>query len=74
MPKMDGIALLKNIKEIVPRLPVVLITGFPSSYPPQKALQEGADGYLAKPFRIERMDSLLRDLLYEKEQTSSQSS
>jgi CheY-like chemotaxis protein len=72
MPKMDGITLLKNIKEMVPQLPVVLITGFASSYPPQRALQEGADGYLAKPFRIEKMDELLRDLLYEKEQAPSQ--
>lgn len=72
MPKMDGITLLKNIKEMVSQLPVVLITGFSSTYPAQKALQEGADGYLAKPFRIEKMDELLRDLLYEKERASSQ--
>lgn len=71
MPQMDGITLLKSVKEIAPQLPVVLITGFPSSYPSQKALQEGADGYLAKPFRIEKMDELLRDLLYEKEPTQS---
>jgi two-component system sensor histidine kinase/response regulator len=69
MPKMDGITLLKSIKEKIPHLPVVLITGFSSSYPAQRALQEGADGYLAKPFRIEKMDELLRDLLYEKEYT-----
>jgi len=72
MPKMDGMTLLKNIKEMVSQLPVVLITGFSSSYPAQRALQEGADGYLAKPFRIEKMDELLRDLLYEKERTYSQ--
>ncbi len=72
MPKMDGITLLKNIKETVPQLPVVLITGFPSSCPAQRALQEGADGYLAKPFRIEKMDELLRDILHERENTSSQ--
>jgi DNA-binding NtrC family response regulator len=72
MPKMDGITLLKNIKEMVSQLPVVLITGFSSTYPAQRALQEGADGYLAKPFRIEKMDELLRDLLYEKERASSQ--
>jgi len=71
MPQMDGLALLKNIKQMVPRVPVVLITGFPSSYPSQRALQEGADGYLAKPFRIEKMDELLRDLLHEKERPSS---
>lgn len=72
MPKIDGITLLKNIKETVPQLPVVLITGFPSSYPAQRALQEGADGYLAKPFRIEKMDELLHDLLYERERASVQ--
>ncbi len=72
MPKMDGITLLKNIKEMVPQLPVVLITGFSSTYPAQRALQEGADGYLAKPFRIEKMDELLRDLLYEKEHAPPQ--
>jgi DNA-binding NtrC family response regulator len=72
MPKMDGITLLKNVKEMAPQLPVVLITGFPSTYPAQRALQEGADGYLAKPFRIEKMDELLRDLLFENEQASSQ--
>jgi DNA-binding NtrC family response regulator len=71
MPKIDGITLLKNIKEMVPQLPVVLITGFPSTYPAQRALQEGADGYLAKPFRIEKMDELLRDLLYQEECTPS---
>jgi two-component system response regulator PilR (NtrC family) len=71
MPKMDGMTLLRNIKKMVSQLPVVLITGFPSSYPPQKSLQEGADGYLAKPFRIEKLDELLRELLYEKEQARS---
>jgi two-component system nitrogen regulation response regulator GlnG len=74
MPKMDGMTLLKHIKEMFPQLPVVVITGFTSAYPPQRALQEGADGYLAKPFRIEKMDELLRDLLHEKERSSSQPS
>lgn len=64
MPKMDGLTLLANIKKMAPDLPVVMITGFPSACPAQKAMQEGADGYLAKPFRIERIDDLMRDLLY----------
>ncbi len=63
MPKMDGFTLLKNIKQMAPDLPVVMITGFPSACPVQKAMQEGADGYLAKPFRIERIDELMRELL-----------
>ena len=64
MPNMDGLTLLKNIKQTSPELPVVMITGFPSTCPVQKAMQEGADGYLAKPFRIEKIDELMRDLLH----------
>jgi DNA-binding NtrC family response regulator len=61
---MDGLTLLKNIKKTNPKLPVVMITGFTSACPVQKAMREGADGYLAKPFRIEKIDELMRDLLY----------
>jgi DNA-binding NtrC family response regulator len=68
MPNMDGLTLLKNIKQASPELPVVMITGFPSTCPVQKAMQEGADGYLAKPFRIEKIDQLMRDILYEEGQ------
>jgi two-component system response regulator PilR (NtrC family) len=64
MPKMNGLALLKNIKKTDSQTPVVMITGFPSTCPVQKAMQEGADGYLAKPFRIEKIDELMRELLY----------
>jgi DNA-binding NtrC family response regulator len=64
MPKMNGLSLLKSIKNADGEIPVVLITGFPSTCPVQKAMQEGADGYLAKPFRIEKIDELMRDLLY----------
>ncbi len=71
MPNMDGMALLKNIKQTSPELPVVIITGFPASYPTQKAMQEGADGYLAKPFRIEKIDELMRDLLSSQGETPS---
>lgn len=74
MPKMDGLALLKNIKEKDPELPVVMITGFPSICPVQKVMQEGADGYLAKPFRIEKIDQLMRDLLSTERETGSASS
>lgn len=64
MPKMNGLDLLKNIKKSDSQTPVVMITGFPSTCPVQKAMQEGADGYLAKPFRIEKIDELMRELLY----------
>lgn len=71
MPKMDGLALLRNIKQMDPELPVVMITAFSSACPVQKAMQEGADGYLAKPFRIEKIDELMRDLLQDESESRS---
>jgi len=64
MPEKSGIDLLHQIKESHPDLPVVIITGYPLAYPPDKAMKEGADGYLAKPFRINQIDQLLAKILY----------
>jgi len=68
MPHMDGITLLKKIKENNLKTPVVMITAYPGAYPEDKALVEGADGYLPKPFRIEKIDELMRNLFLEKEE------
>jgi DNA-binding NtrC family response regulator len=67
MPNMDGITLMKRIKEKDLKTPVIMITAYSSAYPEDKALIEGADGYLAKPFRIEKIDELMRNLLVDKE-------
>lgn len=65
MPKMDGIAFLKTLKEKKPKLPVIMITGFSLAYTQQRAIQEGADGYLVKPFKIEKIEELVKNLLQE---------
>ena len=64
MPRLNGIQLLQSLKAKYPDLPVVIITGYPLAYPPQKAIQEGASGYIAKPFRINQIDKLLSKILY----------
>ncbi len=65
MPKMDGISFLKTLKEKKPKLPVIMITGFSLAYTQQRAIQEGADGYLVKPFKIEKIEELVKNLLQE---------
>jgi CheY-like chemotaxis protein len=67
MPNLDGIELLKQIKSNHINIPVMMITAYSQAFPVQKALEEGADGYLAKPFRIEKIDELMRQLLSEKQ-------
>jgi DNA-binding NtrC family response regulator len=64
MPEKNGIDLMHEIKDKHPELPVVIITGYPLAYPPERATIEGADGYIAKPFRINQIDRMLAKILY----------
>lgn len=51
MPEMDGLELLGNVKERHPRIPVILVTGNVHKFYPDAILKNGADGFIAKPFR-----------------------
>jgi two-component system response regulator PilR (NtrC family) len=60
MPRMDGMNLLRALKERFPALPVVVITGFGTDSSRTDALAAQADGFLAKPFKVEEIKELLR--------------
>ena len=60
MPKMNGIALVREIKRISPHTKIIMMTGYGPEHPlVEEALQEGVDRLLRKPFDI----SILLDLL-----------
>lgn len=63
MPEMSGLELLQEIKKVNRRLPVMLITGIGSDGIRDQAYSKGADGFLAKPFRIGTMESEIGKLL-----------
>lgn len=50
LPGMDGIQILKRVKEIHPDLPVVMVTGYGSVDSAIEVMRLGASHYLAKPF------------------------
>jgi len=52
MPRMDGIQILKHVKEKEPSLPVILITAFGSIETAVEAMKTGADDYIAKPVDV----------------------
>lgn len=52
MPEMDGIALLKHIRESSSKVKVIVATGFSEVLEAQQAFTLGAHGFLPKPFRI----------------------
>ena len=49
MPGMDGMAVLKTIKQRWPESEVVVITGYPTIETAKEAVRLGAYDYLAKP-------------------------
>jgi len=52
MPGMDGIAVLKQAREIDPGIAVLVITGYGSVESAVDAMKEGADDYLQKPVNL----------------------
>lgn len=53
MPVMDGFAVLSRLRELDPRLPVVVIlSGFAAADSAARAVELGAAGYLEKGFAL----------------------
>lgn len=62
MPYMDGVTLMKKVKHLWPHIPVVLITGYYSNEENPAGGGIRPDGFLMKPFKIQSIEKLLRDL------------
>ena len=63
MPRMNGLALLKEIREIEPRLPVIVISGTEENMMSAEALRNGAVAYLPKPFDSRHVEMLVTTFL-----------
>jgi two-component system nitrogen regulation response regulator GlnG len=63
MPGKDGIQVLKEIKEISPKTPVIIITAYGSGDRVIKAMKYGAFEYIEKPFDIPRFIKILEEAL-----------
>jgi EAL domain-containing protein (putative c-di-GMP-specific phosphodiesterase class I) len=60
MPHVDGIALLRAIRERDLEIPIIVLTGAPDMPSAIAAIELGAFGYLPKPFDNEHLRSLLQ--------------
>jgi two-component system, NtrC family, response regulator PilR len=63
MPKLDGLELLRKIKELRPNLGVIMITAFASPEDAITAMKAGAYDYLTKPFKLDEIKSVIRNAL-----------
>lgn len=71
MPDIDGLKILKVIKNQYPDLPVLVITGFGDERLMMTALAEYNTGFLNKPFEIPELISALEELTPGKTETDS---
>ena len=73
MPGMDGLTLLKEIKDKYPALPVIIMTAFSDLNSTVAAFQGGAFDYLAKPFDINDAVNLISRAVNEGGEPADQS-
>ena len=55
MPKINGLDVLKLIKQQFPDMKIVMVTGYRSVETAAEASRLGACGYIVKPFKIEEI-------------------
>lgn len=65
MPKVDGLEVIKAIKQYTPKTRIMVITGFADTYL-QKSKELGVDGFFIKPVRLDLIIKRLKELLEEK--------
>jgi len=60
MPVMDGLSMLKTIRKEDSKVPIIVITAYPSVDSAVESLMEGADYYIVKPIKIEDLEAKIR--------------
>ncbi len=63
MPDMDGIEMLRAVRETQPDMGVVLMTAFASVETAREAFKLGADDFIQKPFDVEELKLIVKKTL-----------
>ena len=63
LPDMEGIELLTRIRDTVPKVRKIIMTGFPSLKNAIAAVNKKADAYLLKPVELEKLLGTIREQL-----------
>jgi len=68
LPDMEGIDLLRLLKEYVPRTRKIMVTGYPTIQNAMTAINKNADAYLLKPVDIEKLLEIVKEQLRSQEE------
>ena len=65
MPEMDGIEVMKRLKELYPDIDAVIITAHSSFKTAVAALKLGAYDYLQKPLKLDDIGKMVKDIIHQ---------
>jgi CheY-like chemotaxis protein len=63
MPVMNGIDATKKIKEIAPKIPIIIQTAYVLNDERIRSFDAGCDGFMAKPVKIQQLFATMESLL-----------
>ena len=63
LPDMGGIELLTKLRETMPKMRKIIVTGYPTLQNAVGAVNKGADAYVMKPFDVEKILQTIKDQL-----------
>jgi two-component system response regulator PilR (NtrC family) len=63
LPDMEGIELLTKLRETKPKMRKIIVTGYPTLQNAVSAVNKGADGYVLKPFDVEKILATIKEQL-----------
>jgi DNA-binding NtrC family response regulator len=63
LPDIEGVELLKLMKDTVPRTRKIMVTGYPSMQNAITALNKNADAYIMKPVDLEKLLAMILEQL-----------
>ncbi|RZB34901.1 MAG: hypothetical protein SRB1_00669 [Desulfobacteraceae bacterium Eth-SRB1] len=67
MPGMSGMDVLRGIKKISSKTPVIVITAYGTVNTAVEAMKEGAADFIMKPFSIDHLELLVKKVVAEKQ-------
>lgn len=63
LPKLDGVGVLKKLRQEGSRVPVIMLTARDTTLDKVHSLDYGADDYMTKPFEMEELLARIRALI-----------
>jgi DNA-binding NtrC family response regulator len=68
LPDMEGIELLTKFRETTPKMRKIIVTGYPTLQNAVDAVNKGADGYIVKPFDVEKVLKTIEKQLHKQQE------